>query len=225
MMSRNHYLLMIGMILAGAAFGGAFYNSIPDPAPTHWNLKGEIDGYGPRWVAAFLMPIIAAGLVGLLAGLPLLGPFRENFERFRSTYGRICVAVLTLIMAIHVVFVLGATGRNMQVGATISIILGLMLTLLGNYMGKVRRNFYVGIRTPWTLANDVVWERTHRVGSKIMVAVGLVIAAAGFFLNDLVCFIVMMSSLGFLVVWSLLYSLMLYRRLGSRDDLNSPSKA
>lgn len=225
MISRNQCLLMIGMIFAGAAFGGAFYNTMPDPAPTHWNLKGEIDGYGPRWVAAFLMPIIATGLMALLAGLPLLGPFRENFMRFRVTYGRICVAVLTLIMAIHAVFVLGATGRTMQIGATLSIILGLMLAVLGNYMGKVRRNFYVGIRTPWTLANEVVWERTHRAGSKIMVIVGLVIAAAGFFANDLVCFIVMMSSVGFLAAWSLLYSLMLYRRLGSRDDLNSPSKA
>lgn len=223
MMSRNHYLLMIGMILAGVAFGGAFYGSMPDPAPTHWNLKGEIDGYGPRWVAAFLIPIIATGLMALLAGLPLVGPFRENFERFRVTYGRICVAVMTLFLALHVVFVLAASGRQMAMGPSLSIILGLMLAVLGNYMGKVRRNFYVGIRTPWTLANEVVWERTHRVGSKIMVAVGLVIAAAGFFTGDLVCFVVMVSSLGFLVVWSLFYSLMLYRRLGARDDLNPPS--
>src|SRR5262249_13952430 len=96
---------------------------------------------------------------------------------------------------------------------------GVMFSVLGNWMGKIRRNFYVGIRTPWTLANDEVWERTHRSGGKVMMLIGAISAITGFFASDTTCFIVLISGVGVLVLWALGYSLYWYRKIGRVDDL------
>lgn len=221
MIPRVHFVLMLMIPAAGAAFGAALYARLPDPCPTHWNIHGEADAFGPRWELAFGVPLMSAGLAGLLLVLPLLGPFRANFERFRTTYGRIGVTILTAIGAVHVALVLKATGRPIQLGAAFCIIFGLVLAVLGNWMGKLRRNFYVGIRTPWTIANDLVWERTHRVGGRLIVVGGLVSAAVGLAApSDRVCFIVFMSWIGLLIAWAMVYSCWLYRRTGGVDQLS-----
>ena len=172
MIPRIHLMISLALILGGAAFGGAMYSRLPDPSPTHWNIHGVADGFGPPWELAFGVPIVLAGLMVVLAVLPLLGPFRANFERFRVVYGRVCVTIAVAIIAMHVVFVLKGAGHAIHVGSALSIIVGSLLAVLGNWMGKLRRNMYVGIRTPWTIANDLVWERTHRVGGRVMAGLG-----------------------------------------------------
>jgi uncharacterized membrane protein len=219
MINKIHLIVMLLICAASAGIGLYFYDRLPNPAPTHWNLHGQIDGYGPPWVAAFMLPLVCLGMIVLLAVLPLLGPFRSNFERFHVTYGRICIAIMATFAAMHLVIMLASTGRQMNMGSSICVIFGVLFAVLGNWMGKIRRNFYVGIRTPWTLASDEVWERTHRSGGKIMVAVGLIAAVTGFIASDATCFIVLMSGIGFLVAWAMGYSLYWYKRLGKMDDL------
>ncbi len=220
MIPRIHLLISLALILGGAAFGGAMYSRLPERVATHWNMHGVADGFGPRWELAFGVPVVLAGVMLLLALLPMMGPFRANFERFRVVYGRVCVTVAAAMVAIHVVIVLKGTGRAIDIGAAMAVICGVLFAVLGNWMGKLRRNLYVGIRTPWTIANDVVWERTHRVGGRIMMVCGAVIAAAGLMgLRDTTCFIVVMSSVGVLVAWSFVYSYVIYRRVGAVDEL------
>ncbi len=225
MIARSHLVGMFAIVLVACGFSVALYGRLPDPAPMHWNLHGVVDGWGPRWEAAVLMPAIGLGMIGLMAGLPLLGPFRRNFERFRTTYGRICVAIVTALLAFHLIALLKGIGRSIEIGATMSIVVGLLLAVIGNWLGKVRRNLHVGIRTPWTLANDAVWERTHRAGARFMVSVGLVSALAGIVAPDWLCFAVLMGGLGAFVVWAALYSLYWYRKLGERDELTSSADA
>jgi uncharacterized membrane protein len=158
-------------------------------------------------------------MILLLVALPLLGPFRENFERFHITYGRICIAIMATFAAIQLTMLLAGTGRQFNMGSSMCVIVGVLFAVLGNWMGKIRRNFYVGIRTPWTLANDEVWERTNRSGGKIMVAVGIICALTGLLASDAICFIVLMSGIGLLVAWACGYSFYWYKKLGRVDDL------
>lgn len=221
MIPRNHAVVIVLLIAAAAGFSAFFWDQIPDPAPTHWNWRGEIDGYGPRWVAAWLFPLILSGVTLLLTTLPLLGPFRKNFEQFKQTYGFICMALVAVFVAMHVTFLLGASGRPIRMGAAFSIITGALIVVIGNFMGKLRRNFYVGIRTPWTIANDEVWERTHRLGGPLFCVQGLISIVAGFVAPDWLCFVILIGGLIGVALWTVLYSLWVYRRLGSVDDLTT----
>lgn len=220
MIPRLHVYASLGLILAALGVGAALYPSLPDPAPIHWNLRGEVDGYGPRWVAAFLGPLVGAGVLGLMLVLPFLGPMRSSIQSFRVTYGRICVLIAGMMAALNGVTLLSAAGYKLQIGANLCIVLGAMLALIGNWLGKIRRNFYVGIRTPWTLANEDVWERTHRLGGRLFVLHGLTCVMTGFFASNMVCFVVMFSGLAAIGLWCVIYSLVLYRRLGSVDHLS-----
>ncbi|MBL8879893.1 MAG: SdpI family protein [Phycisphaerales bacterium] len=208
------------MILA-ASLGVAawFQQALPERVPTHWNWKGEIDGWGPRWQATWMISGVLFGIAALTLGLPLLGPFRRNFEKFRGTYGAIVTAVLGTFLGLQTLICLASSGANVDIGAGICVFLGGLFVLLGNWFGKIRRNFYVGIRTPWTLANDYVWERTHRLGGKMFVGVGAMCILAGLLLPAWVCFIVMMGGLIGSTAVSIVYSLICYRRHGQIDEL------
>jgi len=221
-MNRTHIRWVWILVLANVAFNAAMYSRLPDPAPTHWNIHGEVDGWGPRWLAVGLFPLIMAGIMLLLVVLPRLGPFRANLESIAVTYGRIVVTVGLLMLTLNVIFILAAAGYKLPIGSSIALAIGLFFALLGNWMGKIPRNLYLGIRTPWTIANDTVWERTHRLGGRVMVAAGLIVAITALFASDITCFIVLMSSLGVTVIWAVVYSYRLYRRLGSVDDLHAP---
>ncbi len=222
MIAKRHITWIWLIVLANCLFNAVMYSRLPDPAPTHWNIHGQVDGWGPRWLAAGLFPAVMAAIMLLLVLLPKLGPFRENLESIAVTYGRIVISVGLLMLALNTIFILAAAGFSLPIGSSIALAIGLFIALLGNWMGKVPRNFYVGIRTPWTLANDTVWERTHRLGGRVMVAAGLIVAVTSLFASDIVCFIVLMASLAISVVWSIVYSFRLYRRLGSVDDLHAP---
>lgn len=226
MISRTHQWLMGLCVAAEFVLGAAFYPRLPDPCPIHWNLSGQVDDHGPRWVMAFLFPAISAVIALMLIVLPRLGPFRANFERFSITYGRICVSILAAFAAMELVLLLAASGHPLNVGNALAVVLGLMIALLGNWFGKLRRNLYVGIRTPWTIANDTVWERTHRMGGRLFVGVGLASAGVGLAsAPSWLCFVVLMGGLLGVTAWSIAYSLIWYRRLGQVDDLAPPNES
>jgi uncharacterized membrane protein len=221
MIPRIHLWWMIAAVITTSAVSAAFYPRLPDPCPIHWNIRGQVDGYSSPLTMALIAPAFAAGLTLLLLVLPILGPFRRNMESFRVVYGRIGSLILTFFLGFQVVTLLAATGRPLRMGAILTVLIGLMFACLGNWMGKVRRNFYVGIRTPWTLSNEIVWEKTHRLGGKLFVAAGLITAVTGFFASEVTCFVVLMAALLGSAAWSVIYSFVIYRRLGQVDDLGS----
>jgi uncharacterized membrane protein len=218
MIPRIHIIIIALAVLCNAGLSAYIFPRLPDPCPIHWNIRGEVDGYGAPLTMALLGPSIAAGVALMMCGLPLLGPFRKNMESFRVVYGRIAVTLVVFFFGLQVVLLLAATGNKLRIGPSLCILFGILFAVLGNWMGKLRRNLYIGIRTPWTIANDVVWEKTHRLGGKLFVVAGFVSAITGVFASELGCFITMMSSIGIAVLWSVLYSLVEYRRLGQVDD-------
>ena len=219
MISRNHLLLIVALELAAIAAGAFTWDRLPERAPIRWNLHGQADGFGPRWQVAFFIPAINAGVCALLVGLPLFGPFRRNFDKFRDTYGRICVTITAGLVALHIVVLLKAAGYGLRITGASSIVVGLMIAFIGSWLSKVRRNFWVGIRTPWTIANEEVWTRTHRVGAPLFVAFGLVNVGTGLLASDELCLVVLIGGLAAILVWAMLYSLYWYRRLGETEDL------
>ncbi len=219
MITRSAVFVMLAVWAAATAFGVWMYPQLPDPAAIHWNIHGQADGFGPRWVNVVLMPALTLPMIGLLIWLPRLGPLRENFQQFYRSYSLIAAALIAAFAALHAIILLKSAGYPLPIGSSLATVFGLLMVVLGNTFGKIRRNFYVGIRTPWTLANELVWDKTHRVGGRLFVAAGLITLVAAQFVSEMTAFIVLMSCLAVSTVWSLVYSYVCYRRTGSLEDL------
>ena len=160
-------------ILAAGVFTAVVYSWLPEQIPTHWNLSGEADDWSSRFVGAIALPLEGLGLWALLQWLPRIDPLRSNYEKFRGTYDVAVNTILVFIAGAHV-FVLGvALGWPLSMARALPIGIGAMCILLGNVLPRARRNWWFGVRTPWTLSNDRVWERTHRVAGYLFVALGI----------------------------------------------------
>ena len=176
------------LILYSAAVVGAMtllsawaWTQLPAGAevPVHWGLDGRIDGYAPKEIGLFLWPILATALAALLAVIPRFEPRRANLERSGKAYGAIWVTVVTLLGGLHVLFVAAALGTDVDISRVVLIGVGVLFLVIGNYLPKVRPNYLMGIRTPWTLASDLSWARTHRLGGRLFVLEGLVLVVLG----------------------------------------------
>ncbi|SHM32989.1 Uncharacterized membrane protein [Duganella sacchari] len=172
-MKPRALLLCILMILAMAAITGYYYSALPEKMPMHWNFAGQVDGYGPRWQLWLLGPGTMTGMLALGVVLPFLSPKQYALEASGDTYSYLMMLPVALFGAIELLVLCNALGMQFGVVHLLQGILFVVLVLMGNPMGKVRSNFFVGIRTPWTLASERVWYVTHRLAGKLMVGSGL----------------------------------------------------
>jgi uncharacterized membrane protein len=169
--------LMVLTMLGSAFAVGA---SLPAEVqlPIHWGLDGKPDGFSDKWTALLLPAGITFALSLLFYFLPALEPRREGLERSQGLYLWGWVAILLMGAIIQLAVVAVALGWPVDTGRLVVGGTGAMLVLIGNQLGKSRSMYLIGMRTPWTLASEDVWIRTHRLAGKLMVAAGLVIAGA-----------------------------------------------
>jgi immunity protein, SdpI family len=215
-MSRKYY--GIGLALTALVFLITVYAypRLPDYVATHWNLHDQPNGYSPKWSLLVLGPGVMCGLMGLMAALPWLSPKNFEVDSFRRTYLQIMLILVCLMAYLQLVILWAGLGHAMNVGRAVVGGVCLLFALLGNLMGKVRRNFYIGVRTPWALANERVWNATHRFAAKVFVVgglVGLLLTLAG--VQGWPVFGVLLAA-AFVAV---LYSLIFYKRLQARGEL------
>jgi len=161
------------LILLSFILGIYFYPSLPDKVPSHWNINGQIDGYSSRFFGAFGIPMMNIGLYVLLLAAPLIDPKKRNYDYFSSTYRFIRYLTHILFIGIQALTLVAAFGIMVNTTIAIQIGISLFFALLGNVMGRFKHNYFVGIKTPWTLASEEVWKKTHRMAAPIWVAGGI----------------------------------------------------
>lgn len=164
-----HWALLGAMFLAAAVT----WPRAPERLPVHWGLSGEIDRYGGRFEGLVLLPITALGVYLLLRYLPRLDPGRANYALFGGAYALIRLAVLGTLAAVYGIVLLWAWGRPVDAAGLVPSLVGGLLVVVGSVLGKVRPNWFVGIRTPWTLSSKLAWAKTHRLGGWLLIADGL----------------------------------------------------
>jgi uncharacterized membrane protein len=177
-MKKMAWITSVALIALAFALSALFYDRLPDPVPTHWGLSGEADGFTPKPWGAFVLPLMMGALVALFALLPRISPRGFRMDEFAGLWRGVVVATMAFMAVIHGLTIMAALGTGDAVNRGVPLALGALFVLLGNYLPKVRRNFFMGIRTPWSLAHEEVWARTHRLGGKTFVAGGL-LAIAG----------------------------------------------
>ncbi|ADV60606.1 protein of unknown function DUF1648 [Isosphaera pallida ATCC 43644] len=152
---------------------GVGYLVAPEMVPIHWNIHGQADGFGSP-AALFLTPAIATAMLGVFAVMPWISPRPFQVNDFRSTFLDVVGLMTGLFAAIHALILAATFEAPIDVGRWLVGVMMVFFILIGNILGRVRRNFYIGIRTPWTIANERVWNDTHRFGGKVFVLTGVV---------------------------------------------------
>lgn len=201
-------------LLLGAMFGlsAAAWSHVPNRLAVHWNLAGDADRYAGKWEGLLALPLVALGLSLLLAFLPRLDPGRANYASFGSAYTVIRMATLTMLAAIHGLVVAVALGREPRISLVVPVLTGCLLVVLGSVMGKIRPNWFVGLRTPWTLSSKRSWTRTHRLGGWLFVLLGATFVLSGFATSDIAHLIPLLLSVAGVV------ALVVYSYLEWRHD-------
>lgn len=212
-MTRFYFALASGLMLAAWIAALAAYPYLPEKVPIHWNLRGEVDGYGQKQWAVFLTPAVMVGLFGLFRVLPWLSPKPFTLDTFRGTYEFAVALTMGLMAYIHAFMLWAAWAGPVDVGRALVAGLCLFFALLGNVLGKVRRNFFLGVRTPWTLANERVWIDTHRLAARLFVAAGLIGFALCLIVGGPVAFLATFGLILFAAFVPAVYSLIHYKRL------------
>lgn len=199
---------------AGLSFAGmvAAWYFAPGEVPLHWNAAGAVDSWGPKanllWMGAF--PLVFAIF---LHWLPSIDPKRDSWERHTKTYELIKVVITVGLAAFGWVSAAVALGLPFDVSTLIRVLVGLLFVGLGNVMGRLRRNYFVGIKTPWALADDEVWRLTHRRGGFVMVGLGLVFVLSIFIPAGEVLAAVLLTAGGGGFAYIVVYSYLVWRRL------------
>jgi uncharacterized membrane protein len=179
--------------------------------PIHWGIDGTPDGFADAWLAVAIAPAITLVLGPLLAFLPQIDPRRANLMQSSTAYVWICGTLLVLLAGVQLLIALAARDASIATVPLLGLGAGAMLVVIGSFLGRTRSNWFMGIRTPWTLSSERSWELTHRVGGYLFMAVGAVTTLCALLLPAEVYFWTLMIGLAGSVAFVVAYSYVVWR--------------
>jgi uncharacterized membrane protein len=215
-MTRTYYAVTVVLIVLAFGASALLYPSLPQTVPIHWNIHGEVDGYGDKSLGLFLMPMVMVLLTGIFLVLPRVSPRQFEVDGFRSTWLFVMVTVVGLVGYLHAMMLWTLSRGPIDMLRAFMAGLFLFFALCGNVLGRVKRNFWMGVRTPWTLASERVWTDTHRMTARLFVASGVLGVAASLAGMPGWMSIVLILIVSMIPV---VYSLVLYKRLERRGEV------
>ncbi len=180
MTTRTATAISLILIAAAVLAGILLWSRLPDPMPSHWNAAGEIDGYMSKFWGVFLMPIITIALLPLFLVIPHIDPLKANIAKFRGVFNWFIVGFVAYMLFVYGLTLAAALGYQFNMTYALLPIVGLLFIGVGYMMGKAKRNFFIGIRTPWTLSSETVWDETHKLGAKLFMLAGAVTIVSAF---------------------------------------------
>lgn len=170
------YLLIALSVLIGVFA----YPYLPDQMPMHWNINGEVDGYWDKQYAAFFPPLLMIVLMVLFIFMPRIDPKKENYKKFSGSYTIFITIMNMFFLLLQSVTISYGLGVNIDISLVVNLGIGLLFIVLGNYLPRIKHNYFIGVRTPWTLANEKTWRKTHQLSGKLFVVAGILLVAMSF---------------------------------------------
>jgi uncharacterized membrane protein len=211
MSTRTTIFATIFLIAFAITLSLSVYDRLPDQVASHWNTANQVDGYMSRFWGAFLMPVVAAAMLLLFLVIPQIDPLKANIAQFREYFNAFIALIIVFLVYMHILTMLWNLGYDrFNMGAAMLPALGLLFIFAGIMIRKAKRNFFIGIRTPWTLSSDRVWDETHRLGSTLFIISGI-LALLGAFFADYAVWFILIPVLGATLFLSI-YSYVLYQR-------------
>jgi uncharacterized membrane protein len=156
------------------------YQRLPDTIPTHFNAEGQPNGWSSRFLGAWMIPFFLIGMWALFRFLPVIDPRGRNYAKFGGAFEGIMISLMLFTLGLHAIVLRVALGYPVEMRRVLPIGIGTLFIVIGNLLPRARPNWFIGLRTPWTLSSDRVWEKTHRFGGRVFVAGGVLMVLAGF---------------------------------------------
>lgn len=206
-------IIPIGLIVLMFLAAFYLYPTMPERMPVHWNAKGKIDGYGSRNAALFLLPVVNLVIYGLFLLIPKIAVFRENVKEFYGRFGfDFRTVIVVFFFVLYLATLMPPMGYSFNMGYVVMPAVALLIFYMGYLMRHMKRNFFMGIRTPWTLSNDIVWKKTHDVGGRLFqVWGGIMLLVVIFVPSGYIMWFIMVPILA-IVTFVFVYSYKLYQQ-------------
>jgi len=178
---RKSELIIFGIIILSFAIGIYYYPLMPEKVASHWNAQGHVDGYMSKFWGLFLMPIISVGMLLLFILIPRIDPLKSNIQQFRKYFDGFAVLIMVFLFYLYLLTILWNSGYTFNMITFLSPAFAILFYYSGILIENAKRNWFIGIRTPWTLSSDKVWDKTHKIGGKLFKIAGILALLAIFF--------------------------------------------
>lgn len=205
-------ILPILIILISLAGGIYLLPSLPAQVPSHWNVSGQVDGWVSKNFAVFFFPALTLVVYLLMSFFPLMDPRRKNIEKFAGIYFGFKLVLTAFLTGLYALTLWAGLGHEINVGRWVVWGIAVMFLYLGLVMPKLKHNYTIGIRFPWTLHSEVVWEKTHKFGGKLFIALAVLLAVAGVW-PGIYSFLALIIGIFLVLAILLLYSYLEYRKI------------
>lgn len=212
MSTRTTTILVIIMIIGATIAGLLLWNRLPEQMASHWNINDQVDSYMPKFWGVCMVPLITLGMFVLFLVIPSIDPLKANIAQFREAFNLFIVLMVAFMLYIYgltLAWSLGYTGFRMSSSMLPAI--GLLFIFIGFMLRQAKRNFFIGIRTPWTLSSDRVWNKTHQIGSTLFMVAGA-LAVIGSFFGGMTAFWMLMIPIFGSTIFLVIYSYVLYKQ-------------
>ena len=207
---KNIEKLGMSVIALGFLVSIYAYPLVPQMIATHWNMEGRPDGFMDKGIGLFLLPAVSLFLFALLRIIPGIDPLGKNIGGFRKQYDGFILVMMNFMLYVHALSVFWNLGFEFDIGRYMIPAVGLLFYYVGILNEHAKRNWFVGIRTPWTISSETVWDKTHMLGAKLFKACG-VVALAGIFFPEYSVYLVIVPVLA-VVAYLFAYSFFEYRK-------------
>jgi uncharacterized membrane protein len=198
------------LILAAVTASIIVYPQLPERMPTHWSASGDVNGWSNRLWGAWLVPVIMALVWVVMRAIPHIDPRRANYAKFAGMYDALVILILSFMLVMHVIVLAAATGTPVRMDRIMMPLIGSFIAAIGFLIPRAAPNWFVGIRTPWTLTSDVSWEKTHKLGGPLFTAFGVLMIVAGFFAPEQAIWVLVTAAVA-LVVFLFAYSYQVWK--------------
>jgi len=212
MNTRTTIIVVLVLLVAATIVGIALWNRLPDPMASHWNENDQVNGYMSKFWGVFLMPLITLGMFLLFLIIPSIDPLKANIAQFRDAFNLFITLIVAFMVYIYFLTLRWNLGyTDFAMSKAMLPAMGILFFFVGYMLRKAKRNFFIGIRTPWTLSSDRVWDETHRLGSVLFMVSGVLAFIGSFFGGMLAFWFLFVPLIGSTLI-TLVYSYVLYQR-------------
>jgi len=203
---------MIILLLAPFIASFILWENMPDIVPVHFNAAGEADDFGPKWINAFLLPGIALSTYLFLLIIPAIDP-KKRIENTQKPIAAIRIVISLFLIGVYVMVMMKTFDIEADIGQFILVSVGVLIAITGNYMNSIKPNYFIGLRTPWTLEDPEVWKKTHRFASRLWIIGGLFMAITAFIPTLKGSLYVIVGSVILLAIIPLIYSYQIFNKI------------